>query len=322
MAKYRNGLPQLSDEFFLTDGGLETTLIFHDGLELPHFAAFDLLKHEKGCEVLRKYYRTYASIASDYEVGFIFESATWRASPDWGKKLGYSSRALADMNHKAIKLLQDIRDEYENGKTRMVISGCIGSRGDGYNAADMMTEKEAEQYHRRQIETFSETDADMVSALTMPYIEETIGIVRAAKSAGMPVVISFTVETDGRLPTGQTLKDAIEKVDESTNSTPAYYMINCAHPTHFKDVLSGGEPWLKRIRGIRANASTKSHAELDEAEELDDGNPVELGRQSCELRRRLSNLNVLGGCCGTDHHHIEEIYKACASVEKPMPYEK
>jgi S-methylmethionine-dependent homocysteine/selenocysteine methylase len=311
MAKYRDDLPQLSECLFLTDGGLETTLIFHDGLELPGFAAFDLFRYEQGHESLIKYYRTNASIAANYEVGFILESPTWRANTDWGEQLGYSAKELAEFNRKAIRLLSEIRNEYENEKTRMVISGCIGPRGDGYTPSNMMTEQEAERYHTTQIATFNETEADMVSAYTMTYVEEVIGIVRAAASAEMPVVISFTVETDGRLPSGMSLKDAIEKVDESANRIPAYYMINCAHPTHFENVLAAVEPWSKRIRGIRANASAKSHAELDEAEELDDGNPVELASQYHRLRSKLSNLNILGGCCGTDHRHVEEICKAC-----------
>lgn len=314
MTRYRNNLPQLSNDLFITDGGIETTLIFHQGFELPDFAAFDLLKHEQGYEALQKYFRTYACIANNYEVGFILESATWRANPDWATKLGYSTEALADVNRKAIQLLHDLRNEYETEKSRMVISGCVGPRGDGYNPSDMMTEDEAQQYHLKQIETFTSADADMVTAITMTYVEEAIGIACAAKSLGMPVAISFTVETDGRLPTGQTLQNAIEQVDRLTNNTPAYYMINCAHPTHFQGALDAGEPWLDRIRGIRANASTKSHAQLNELSELDDGDPVELGNQYSELRGRLKNLNVLGGCCGTDHRHVEAICKACVPL--------
>lgn len=311
MAKYRNELPQLSNGIFLTDGGIETTLIFHENLELPDFAAFHLLKDEEGYEALRNYFRTYAALAGNYEVGFILESPTWRANPDWGARLGYSENELADMNRKAINLLSDIRNEFEDEKTKMVISGCIGPRGDGYNPVNLMSAEESQQYHQMQIGTFSKTDADMVTAITMNYVEEAIGIARAAESIGMPVAISFTVETDGKLPTGQTLRVAIESVDEATSNAPAYYMINCAHPIHFEDVLTAGEPWLERIRGIRANASTKSHAELNDSVELDEGNPIELGRQHQELLSKLKNLNVLGGCCGTDHRHVEEIYKAC-----------
>jgi S-methylmethionine-dependent homocysteine/selenocysteine methylase len=314
MAKYRQNLPQLSKDLFLTDGGIETTLIFKEGLDLPEFAAFALLKHDPGERVLQQYFRTYATLARNYQVGLILESATWRANPDWGTKLGYSQAALAKMNRKAIALLHDIRQEYETEQSPMVISGCLGPRGDGYIPSDAMTADEAEQYHRLQVETFREADADLVTAITMNYVEEAIGIARAAQSVEMPVVISFTVETDGKLPTGQTLKDAIAQVDIATNNAPAYYMINCAHPTHFAEVLVAGEPWLGRIRGLRANASTKSHAELNESETLDDGNPEELGNQYRELKDKLKNLNVLGGCCGTDERHVQAICQACLPV--------
>lgn len=313
MAKYRAQLPQLSGDLFLSDGGLETTLIFHEGFKLPEFAAFTLLENKEGQEALKKYYRNYADIASNNEAGFILESATWRANPSWGMKLGYSDEALAEMNHKAINLLQEIREEYENGETKIVISGCIGPRGDGYNPEDMMTADEAEKFHSTQIRILKETHADMVAAFTISYTAEAIGITRAAKSIGMPVVISFTVETDGRLPSGENLKDAIELVDEATDYAPVYYMINCAHPTHFKDILSNNGSWQERIRALRANASSKSHAELDESTELDDGNPIELGLQYAELQEKLKNLNILGGCCGTDHRHIAEICKAYKS---------
>ncbi|MDJ0949275.1 MAG: homocysteine S-methyltransferase family protein [Alphaproteobacteria bacterium] len=312
MARYRHDLPQLSGRVFLTDGGIETTLIFHDGHDLPHFAAFDLLTHDEGYESLRSYFRRYASIAQQHGVGFVLESATWRASPDWAERLGYSKHALAEVNRQAIALLEDIRQEYEADDSPMVISGCVGPRGDGYSPDEQMSEQDAERYHAEQINTFRETAADMVTAITMTYPEEAIGLTRAAQTADMPVVISFTVETDGRLPSGQTLKEAIETVDAATGNGPAYYMINCAHPTHFEDALPVAEAWVERIRGIRANASTKSHAELDEAEELDDGNPEELGHQYQGLRRKMTHLSVLGGCCGTDHRHVEAICRAVA----------
>ena len=308
MPLYRNELPQLSGDLFLTDGGLETTLVFHEGVDLPEFAAFVLLENEDGCETLRKYYRRYANIARDHNAGFILESVTWRASQDWGKKLGYSPKEITDFNRKSIELLKGIRREYEGVIPNMVINGCIGPRGDGYSADISMTASQAEAYHRTQIATFRGTEADMVTAYTIPYIAEGIGIAHAAKSEEMPVVISFTVETDGRLPSGEMLKDAIEQVDAATGNAPVYYMINCAHPTHFVNVLGVG-PWTKRIRGVRANASTKSHAELDEATELDEGNPQELGLQYLDLVGSLENLNVLGGCCGTDHRHVVEICK-------------
>jgi S-methylmethionine-dependent homocysteine/selenocysteine methylase len=311
MARYRDALPQLSGDLFLADGGLETTLIFHDGFELPDFAAFVLLRDDAGRAALEKYFRTHASIAARLGTGFILESATWRASPDWGEKLGYSIEELADANGQSVELLARLRGELEGDGPPMVISGCIGPRGDGYNPAAMMGVEEAEDYHGMQARVFADTDADMVTAITMTHAGEAAGVARAARAAGMPVVISFTVETDGSLPSGQPLADAIVEVDAATDSAPAYYMINCAHPTHFADTLEAGASWTERIRGIRANASAMSHAELDEAEELDDGDPAEFASLNRALRERLGHINVLGGCCGTDHRHIEAVGKAC-----------
>jgi S-methylmethionine-dependent homocysteine/selenocysteine methylase len=310
MAKYRNHLPQLEGSVFLTDGGIETTLIFHEGLELPYFAAFHLLKDETGREALRRYFHRHASIARTNGAGFILESATWRASADWGERLGYSAPALAGANRQAVDFLLDLRKVLETERSPMPISGCIGPRGDGYDPGAVMSPQEAEAYHAAQIRTFAETEADLVTAITMTNANEAVGVARAAKAAHMPVVISFTLEVDGKLPTGQPLGEAIEEVDAVTDRAPTYYMINCAHPTHFDGTLDGGA-WTERLRGIRANASKRSHAELDAAPDLDDGNPVELGAEYAALRRRHPWINVLGGCCGTDHRHIEQICAAC-----------
>ena len=261
MARHRTELPQCEDRLFLTDGGLETTLIFLEGHELPYFAAFDLINSEHGRNALLAYYRSYLSIAAAHGLGFIFESPTWRASSDWGDKLGYSAAALADVNRRSIDLMVELRDAQQTKDAPMVISGCVGPRGDGYDPGRLMNVAQAEAYHASQIATFSETQADMVTAITMTNANEAIGITRAAVAAGMPVAISFTLETDGCLPTGQSLEDAIGAVDAATRRAPAYYMINCAHPTHFESALPVGAVWVQRLRGIRANASQRSHAE-------------------------------------------------------------
>ena len=313
MAKYRNNLPQLSGNLFLTDGGIETYLVFQQGIELPEFAAFDLLKDASGRTILKDYYRNYVEIARRAGTGFVLESATWRANPDWATKIGYSASELDRMNRRAIELLVEIRDEFEGADTQMVVSGCVGPRHDGYNPEEIMTPTVAENYHAAQIESFANAGADMITAVTMTNAPEAIGITKAAQKLGMPSVISFTVETDGTLPTTQSLPDAIVQVDAKTDHGPIYYMINCAHPTHFDDALENEEEWVTRIRGIRANASTMSHEELDNSEVLDDGNPVELGGQYRALRNRLHHINVLGGCCGTDHRHVEAICHACAA---------
>ena len=313
-ARYRDALPQLADVPFLTDGGIETTLIFHDGLELPHFAAYDLLTRDDGADALRRYFEPYAEIARESGVGIVLETATWRANPDWAERLGHGPEELAELNRSAVRLLEEIRADFETEATPIVISGCVGPRGDGYVVGEAMTAEEAEAYHAGQIGTFAGTAADLVTALTMTYADEAVGVVRAARAAGIPVVISFTVETDGRLPSGQPLREAIEEVDERTDGAAAYFMVNCAHPSHFDDVLEPDAPWTARIRGLRANASRLSHAELDEAEELDEGDPEELATDYVALRAKLPELHVLGGCCGTDHRHIGAMSKAWLSA--------
>ncbi len=316
MSKYRTNLPQLSNNVFLTDGGLETTLIFHDGIDIPHFASFDLIGKLGARQALRRYFDHYAEIAKADGVGLVLESATWRASADWGKLLNYSMAELEQANRQAVADLEDVRAAHETPATPIVISGNIGPRGDGYDPGLIMSVEEAQTYHSAQVGTFKDSAADMVSALTMTNVPEAIGVTRAAQVVGMPVVISFTVETDGHLPTGQPLGEAIEAVDAATENGPVYYMVNCAHPTHFDTNLATDDAWIKRVRGIRANASCLSHAELDEAEELDEGNPVEFGQQLAALRRRHPQISILGGCCGTDHRHIEQVSHSCKGGTK------
>ncbi len=313
MSKYRNKLPLREKEMFLSDGGMETTLVFHEGIDLPYFAAFDLLKDDHGTEVLRRYYNHYARMAVERGMSFVLEAPTWRANADWGERLGYDSDTLADANRKGVGLMLEIRDQFESATSKFIVSGNIGPRGDGYSVTERMSVTQAEHYHLPQIRTFARSDADMVSAFTLNYVEEAIGIVLAARSQNIPVVISFTLETDGRLPSGDSLADAIQRTDEASDGYPVYYMINCAHPTHFAHILQQTEPWQLRIGGLRANASTRSHAELDECTELDDGDPLDLGQQYREMTQCFPNLVVVGGCCGTDHRHVEAICSAVST---------
>jgi S-methylmethionine-dependent homocysteine/selenocysteine methylase len=310
MGAEMNRLPQLDGGLFLTDGGIETCLIFHDGLDLPLFAAFDLLKDDAGTAALRRYFEPYAELARVSGAGFVLESPTWRASPRWASELGYSEAELDAFNRKAIDLMVELRERYASSEAPMVISGCVGPQDDGYDPSELLSADAAQEYHSTQIGTFADTATDMVTAITMTYADEAIGVTRAAQAAGLPAVISFTLETDGRLPSGQALGDAIEQVDRETGRGPAYYMINCAHPTHFEDVLDEGAGWRERIGGLRANASTMSHEELDEAEDLDAGDPADLGARYAALAAKLPNLNVVGGCCGTDHRHVKAISAA------------
>ncbi len=295
---------------YLTDGGLETTLVFHDGYELPEFAAFPLLNTAGGKARLTAYYEQYIEIARRAGVGFVLETPTWRASKKWAKRLGYCDTDVFGMNVSAVRLMQQLRVRHQTAQTPMLISGCIGPQDDGYEPQHLMTAQQAERYHRHQVMAFEQAHADVVTATTITYPEEAVGIANAGAEAGIPVVVSFTVETDGRLPVGTALRDAIEQVDRDSAVQPTYYMINCAHPDHLH--LAEGDSWLHRIGGIRANASRMSHAELDASETLDDGHPHEFGALNRELKNMLPNLRVIGGCCGTDHRHVESVAHQCA----------
>ena len=305
----RKDMPQTTDQMFLTDAGFETWLLFHKGFDMPYFAAFPLLRKPEGRAAMKEYFAPFMELARQNGAGFILDTNTWRAHSDWGRLLGYSPDDLAKINREAVEFAKEIRSEFGAGMN-VLINGVIGPRGDGYNPATIMSSAEAKEYHRHQVGTFAQSGADMVSALTMTNTPEAIGLANACADVDLPCVVSFTLETDGRMPTGQTLGDAIADTDAAAVRKPAYYMVNCAHPDHFRDVLAEGGDWIQRIHGLRANASRMSHAELDECEELDDGNPPELGRLYAEMRTLLPKLNVFGGCCGTDHRHVAHICQA------------
>lgn len=306
MHTHRHPLPQLAGRPFLADSGLETTLIFHEGLDLPCFASFVLLDSETGRARLWRYFAEHIRLAREAGTGIVLETPTWRANPDWGAKLGYDAARLAAVNRAAVAQLAELRAALQTPATPVVISGNLGPRGDGYLADARMGIDAARAYHAPQVETFASTVADLVSVFTMNYAEEAIGVARAARDAGMPVVVSFTVETDGALPSGMALRDAIAATDDATGGYPAYYMLNCAHPSHFEHLFDGGG-WQARLRGVRANASRRSHAELDEATELDMGDLDELAQGYRALAGHLPRLAVVGGCCGTDCRHVAAI---------------
>ena len=303
-------LPQL-DRLFLTDAGLETDILFNRGIYLPHFASVTLLKTEAGRQAIVDYFCGFLELAKRMGSGLILESATWRASRDWAEPLGLSETELDGLNRAAVQMLVQLRKTYQSVVPHIVVSGCIGPRGDGYDPGRIMGIEEAEVYHSQQASVLAAAGADMLTGITMTNIPEAIGLARAARALEAPVAISFTVETDGRLPTGDRLADAVTAVDEAVSAYPAYYMINCAHPAHFASVLDEAAEWTSRIRGVRANASRCSHAELDAMTELDTGDIAELAALHRDLRQRFPNITVLGGCCGTDLRHVTAIAEAC-----------
>ena len=306
MPRYRNALPQLSGDTYLTDAGVETDLIFNHKIEIREFAAFTLLPSPEGRAALTRYFEGFLALAREQRAGFILDSVTWKAHGHWAKSLGMTTAELRAANEDAIQFIADLRERFAGNAKPIVLNAVVGPRGDAYRPEVAIGMDEAQQYFAEQLGWLAATEADMVSAITFNQASEAAGLVRATRAVGMPVVVSFTVETNGALPTGQSVADAIAQVDAATDNYPAYYMINCAHPDHFVGALPD-EGWARRIRGVRANASRKSHAELDASTSLDAGNAEELADQYRQLARRMSWLNVFGGCCGTDLRHVTAI---------------
>ncbi len=306
MARYRQALPQLDGNTFLCDAGLETDLIFNHGIEIREFAAHTLLEDDLGRQALSDYFQGFLSLARDSGCGFILDTQTWKAHPYWGEDLNASNEQLQQANQESVAFIAALRDQYSANTGPIILNAIVGPRGDAYAPEVELAVDEAEAYHTQQLGWLVDTETDMVTAMTFTQSDEASGFVRAANTLNLPAVISFTVETDGKLPTGESLASAISSVDAATQSGAAYFMVNCAHPDHFTDVL-GDEAWARRIRGIRCNASRQSHAELDACDTLDDGDPAELGDQYLQIKSKMPWLNIFGGCCGSDLRHVTQI---------------
>lgn len=291
-----------ADKPWIADAGLETVMIFLEGLDLPHFASFFLLDTHDGRAALTRYFDKFLPLAREGKTGLVLDTATWRANMGWAETMGLDAAAIREANLRAVAFARDYRTQSETEGLPILINGVVGPLGDGYVVGTALTAAEAEELHEFQIAVLAEAGVDLISAVTMTYPALAIGASRAAARHGLPHVVSFTVETDGCLPNGQTLLAAIAEVEAATGGSPLFYMVNCAHPTHFQHVLNGA--WIKRIGGIRANASRMSHAELDQATELDDGDPAEFGAHYRDLGAVLPNLRLIGGCCGSDHRHV------------------
>lgn len=228
--------PLLSRGPVVTDGGLETDLVFHQGVDLPEFAALPLVEDDAGASLLRRYYDGYADVARRAGRALLLESATWRANPDWAAKVGYDAQALDRVNRASIDLVARQRDAYAD-LVDVLLVGAMGPRGDGYVAGETPDPDEAADYHSAQVRSFVRAGADLVSAITLTSPQEAMGVVRAARDSGIPVGIGFTVGTDGRLPDGMPLRQAVETVDAA--DAPDWFLVNCAHPSHIARAFDG-----------------------------------------------------------------------------------
>ena len=308
-------LPEPSDKLFLTEAGIETTMMYKKGWELRHFCLFELLLNDRFVDDLREYHTRLIEVALEQKVGHLLDGVHYRSSPDWGALLGMSEQQLADLTAKGIEIYSDLSKEYATKETPIPIGCCIGPRGDAYDANLLMDADEAEAYHSVQITTAKSAGADFLSALTFNHIDEAIGVTRAAVAVNMPIIVSFSLNKEARLNTGPALGEAIEAVEKATEKAPLFYMINCNHPVDFAPAIQAPGRWIERLKGIRPNASSLDHGMLCKLGHLEEGDPVELGRQMGSLARRFPQINVFGGCCGTDWQHLAEVARNVLEVK-------
>jgi homocysteine S-methyltransferase len=302
--------PAGSGELFLTEGGSETEIMYRHGYELPEFAMFPLLENPTARAAMRGMYCEQLDVAAEHGLSFLLTGMDYRASPDWGAKLGYSAQALADANIAAIDFLRDIAQDYAGQIPRLLVGGILGPRGDAYSLNQTITAASAEDYHAVQLQTLKRAGVDFAIAQTINNIPEAVGIARAAAAINMPLSISLTLDSSGRLKSGPSLGEAITEIDRLSDDTaPAFYMLNCSHPVEYAPAITANG-WTHRLRGVRPNASKMEKIALCKLGHIEDGDPVELGQQMADLRARFPHMDIFGGCCGTGAAHLREMAKA------------
>lgn len=302
------GFPDQRDGvFYLAEGGQETEIMYRHGHELPEFAMYPLLDKPAAMADLKTMYERVLATAAEHGFTALISGLDYRGSPDWGGKLGYSNAALTDALEQSIAFLRDVARPYQEQGNEVLIGGVIGPRGDAYSLNRTITAEESEDYHAFQLEVLKRAKVDIVTAMTFNNVPEAVGVARAASRVGLPLTIAFTLDSNHRLKSGPSLRQAIESVDAETGEDrPDFYGINCSHPLEFEPALEPGD-WIKRVRSLRPNASAMDKIALCKIGHLEDGDPVDLGRRMGALSRRYPHIDVWGGCCGTWDRHLGEI---------------
>jgi homocysteine S-methyltransferase len=293
--------------FYLTEGGQETEIMYRHGHALPEFAMYPLLDDRAAMDDLKAMYSRVLDVAAEQGFAAMISGLDYRGSPDWGERLGYSRARLAEALERSIAFLREVADPYEDQIGEILIGGMLGPRGDAYSLNRTITAEEAEDYHGFQLEVLKRTGVDFVSAVTFNNVAEAVGVARAAARIRVPLNIAFTLDSDHRLKSGPSLKEAVEAVDaQAGDARPDFYGINCSHPLEFEPALEAGD-WISRLRSLRPNASAKDKIDLCQIGHLEDGDPVDLGKRMGVLARRYPHIDIFGGCCGTWAPHLDEI---------------
>lgn len=315
--KLSNGFPvQTAGHYYMCEGGTETEVMYKHGFSFPHFAVFELLKDTKAVAALKRMYQDYFEVVAKHNMSALVGGLDYRASPDWGALLGYSAEGLADINHQSIEFLRNIAVDYSNNIENILIQGLIGPRGDAYETNHSITEAEAQDYHSVQLQTLKSANVDLATAMTFNNVPESIGVARAAVEADVPLCISLSLDGSSNLNSGPSLAEAITTIDAATDSSVAFFMINCVHPLEYEPALAD-EQWITRIRGVRPNASVMDKLSLCTIGHLEAGNPTELGKQMGDLMQRYPHMDICGGCCGTWDTHLDQIAEDVLQKTEP-----
>lgn len=300
--------PRREGQFYLTEGGVETELMYKWGIELPHFATFPLFENPEAMAAIRGIFHRYLDIAAKYRLPALVSGLDYRASPDWGAILGYSRKALAEATLQSVDFTRELVQEYASDIPQGFVIGTLGPRGDAYQLNRTITEDEAEDYHGVQLETLKQADVDIAWAMTFNNTAEAIGAARAAGKIGLPFAVSLSLDSTSKLKSGPSFAEAVETIEAKTNGSPVFYFLNCSHPVEFEPALTPGD-WIERVRGFRPNASKMEKVALCKLGHLEEGDPVELGQLVGDVVRRYPHMDIWGGCCGTGEVHLEEMVK-------------
>ncbi|MBW2409401.1 MAG: homocysteine S-methyltransferase family protein [Deltaproteobacteria bacterium] len=296
----------------LTEGAVIERLRRDPAVELdPYIANAGLIYDQAGKQAMTRIYRQYIDIASRYRLPMIVSAPTWRASSERINKSAYSGRET--MVKDCADFINRIRQDVSQSADCIYIAGLIACRGDSYEPREALTADKAEAYHRLQAQELAHAGVDFILAATLPAVSEALGIAAALSQCAIPYSLSFVIRSDGRVLDGTPLQAAIEKIDAAVNPGPLFYQINCVHPAIFRKAIEQSEPGFDRLLGLQANTSEKSPEELDGLGYLDTSEPEEFAESMLALHTHFG-LKIIGGCCGTDHRHIEEIAKRLSGI--------
>ena len=275
-----------------------------------------------GKKILDKIYNQYISVAYKFNLPILILTPTWRANKERLELAGFKDK---NVNADCVKFLFDIRNKYGEFASKILIGAPMACKGDAYNPEEALLSDEAYNFHKFQVKKLSEAGVDFLLGSTLPASSEALGMAKAMAESNIVYILSFVIHPNGKLLDGTSLNETISVIDNSVSPKPIYYMLNCVHPTHcmsaINNELNNTEVIRTRLKGLQANGSAMSPEELELLEKTSSQSPSIWGKKMIDLYLN-SNLKILGGCCGTNHHHIKSIARIFRKIEKTLSLPK